>query len=98
MRVAGQFTQLWENAAPQGAGSYWPKTRMAERIVDLNQPVEAVMRHVHAFGATGSFVFLGGAWLTVKRAVDGRSHTMQFQAPWLMFITSASWQPCRMAT
>ena len=42
---------------------------MAERIIDLNQPVEAVLRHVRAFGATGSFVFIGGAWLTVKRAV-----------------------------
>ena len=42
---------------------------MAERIIDLNEPVETVLRHVRAFGATGSFVFLGGAWLTVKRAV-----------------------------
>jgi methionyl-tRNA formyltransferase len=69
VRVAGQFTQLWENAVPQEAGSYWQKTKMAERIIDLNQPVEAVRRHVRPFGATGSFVLLGGAWLLVKRAV-----------------------------
>lgn len=68
-RVAGQFAQLWESAVPQNAGSYWKKTRMAERIIDLNQPVEAILRHIRAFGATGSFVFLGGAWLTIKRAV-----------------------------
>ena len=76
-RVAGFFPQLWAQAKPQGEGSYWPKETLAERVIDFNQPVEAVLRHIRAFGATESLAKVNGAWLVVRRAVGWAEPPMQ---------------------
>ena len=68
-RVAGQFIELWEHAQPQGEGSYWEKHTLWERVIDFQKPVESIMLHIRAFGATESLANINNTWLTVKRAV-----------------------------
>jgi methionyl-tRNA formyltransferase len=67
-RVAGQFDDLWQQAKPQEAGSYWPKYRLAETVIDFHQPIDTILRHVRAFGAVECLAKIEGAWLLVKRA------------------------------
>ncbi len=68
-KVAREFMPLWEQAVPQGEGSYWKKPTLQERIIDFQQPVADILRHIRAFGSTESLANIGGAWLIVKRAV-----------------------------
>jgi methionyl-tRNA formyltransferase len=68
-RMADYFPELWVQAMPQGEGSYWPNYTLAERVIDFNQPVAAVLRHIRAFGATESLARVNGTWVVVKRAV-----------------------------
>ena len=68
-RVAADFPRAWAQARPQGEGSYWPKLALAAHVVDFRQPVEGVLRHVRAFGATGSLAAIGATWFAVRRAV-----------------------------
>jgi methionyl-tRNA formyltransferase len=71
-RVAGDFATLWRNATPQAGGSYWPLSPVAERVIDFHQPVETILRHIRAFGATQSLAHVGPVWLGVTRAVGWR--------------------------
>jgi methionyl-tRNA formyltransferase len=68
-RVACEFTELWEQAQPQEAGSYWKRYELNEIIIDFQKPVESIMRHIRSFGVTGSFANLSYSLLIVKRAV-----------------------------
>jgi methionyl-tRNA formyltransferase len=68
-RVAGQFAELWREARPQAEGSYCPKFRLEEHVIDFRAPVESILRHIRAFGANGSLASIGMAWHTVQRAV-----------------------------
>ena len=68
-KVAGQFTGLWDQATPQKGGSYWPKHTLKERVINFHTPVENVMRHIRAFGATESLANINNTWLVIKRAV-----------------------------
>src|SRR6202050_2340456 len=62
MRVAGQFTELWERAEPQCGAGYWRKHEVAEHVIDFGEPTDSVLRHVRAFGANGSLACVGGVW------------------------------------
>jgi methionyl-tRNA formyltransferase len=76
-RVAGQFDQLWQQAIPQEAGSYWPKYRLAETVIDFHQPIEIILRRVRAFGAVECLAKIEDVWLLVKRATgwaEAHSH------------------------
>jgi methionyl-tRNA formyltransferase len=68
-RLARQFTELWEQATPQGEGSYWPNYKIEERVIDFHQPVAGVLRHIRAYGRTESLARVNDRWLIVKRAV-----------------------------
>jgi len=68
-KVAVQFIQLWDQAKPQGQGSYWKKYSIAAHIVDFNKPVDVVLRHIRAFGTTESLANVNNTWLIVKRAI-----------------------------
>ncbi len=68
-RLAGQFAEKWEQARPQGTGSYWNKPEMKECVIDFHRPVEAVMRHIRAYGAMESLAYVNNKWVIVKRAV-----------------------------
>jgi methionyl-tRNA formyltransferase len=68
-RVAGQFIELWRQARPQEGGTYWKKSELTEHIIDFQKPVEGIMRHIRAFGDSGSLARIGKTWFTVRRAV-----------------------------
>lgn len=67
-RVARDFPALWRAAVPQDSGSYWPKINLRERVLDFGKPLAELLRHVRAYGRTGSIINLAGTWLIVKRA------------------------------
>jgi methionyl-tRNA formyltransferase len=67
-RIARQFVQLWDEAKPQTGGSYWPKITPRDRVIDFQQPVGAILRHIRAFGTTQSLSFLADHWMAVPRA------------------------------
>lgn len=76
-RVATHFTELWDQAKPQEGGSYWERHTLRERIISFQKPVETIMRHIRAYGATQSFANISNTWMTVTRAVgwtEGHSH------------------------
>lgn len=49
-RVAANFAELWDNAQPQGKGSYWPMLTEEDRKLDFGLPVESILRRIRAFG------------------------------------------------
>jgi len=67
--VASRFTELWERAEPQKEGSYWKSPTVNERVIDFQASVDTVLRHIRAFGATGTLAKINDTWLTVKLAV-----------------------------
>lgn len=69
VRISRDFETLWDQATPQDEGSYWPLNTIEERIIDFQQPVESIMRHIRAFGDTESLAHVNAAWLGVKRAL-----------------------------
>jgi methionyl-tRNA formyltransferase len=68
-RVAGDFHRLWDGSRPQGEGSYWPRLKDASRTLDFTQPVERVMRVVHAYGLIECIAPLHGRTVFVRRAL-----------------------------
>jgi methionyl-tRNA formyltransferase len=68
-RLAGCFVESWERAAPQGEGAYWKLPGLRERVINFHAPVDSILLHVRAFGATGSLANIGATWFAVKRAV-----------------------------
>jgi methionyl-tRNA formyltransferase len=68
-RIAADLPDLWARATPQGNGFYWRMPQLSERVIDFDAPVDDVLLHVRAYGATGSLANIGGAWFAVKRAV-----------------------------
>jgi methionyl-tRNA formyltransferase len=70
MQVAGQFKQLWNNAAPQVGGSYWPRWSHVDRLINFAMPVDHIICHVRAFGFVESLVSLSNqVVLSVRHAV-----------------------------
>ncbi len=67
--VAERFDDLWARATPQGPGQYWPNATITDRVLDLAEPVDAIMLKVRAFGATGSLVRVNGVWFVLVRAL-----------------------------
>jgi methionyl-tRNA formyltransferase len=67
-QVAGNFSALWKDAAPQCGGSYTPWWTEAERTIDFSLPIEAIMRHVRAFGLLESLARINNTTLHVRRA------------------------------
>jgi methionyl-tRNA formyltransferase len=67
-RVATEFEPLWQAAAPQGTGSYWPRPSEQDRTIDFNQPVEIIMRQVRAFGDLECVAQINDATIFVHRA------------------------------
>jgi methionyl-tRNA formyltransferase len=68
-RVAAHFSELWTEATPQTDGSYWPRFKMKQRIVDFSKPVKEILHFIRAFGDTECLVKIYDNWFIVKRAV-----------------------------
>lgn len=68
-KVALDFKELWNNAVPQESGSYWKKKTLKDRVLNFNNSVDSIMRHLRAFGATGSAAKVNNTWIIVKQGV-----------------------------
>jgi methionyl-tRNA formyltransferase len=67
-RIGRNVRRLWDNARPQGPGSYWKGSTDDDRLLDFEQPVETIMRTVRAFGLTETIARLSGSIIYVRRA------------------------------
>ncbi len=67
-RIAAGFDPLWDGAAEQGPGSYWPVWSEQERSVDFTQPVATIMRQIRAFGDLECIANINGMTIFIHRA------------------------------
>lgn len=67
-RLADGLPDLWERAAPQGPGSYWPRVTERQRTLDWSGGVADVLRTVRAFGSIETIATVGGRRLFVWSA------------------------------
>jgi len=67
-RVGRNVHSLWDQAKPQGPGSYWKGSTDDDRMLDFTQPVETIMRTVRAFGLTESIARISNGVVYVRRA------------------------------
>jgi methionyl-tRNA formyltransferase len=80
-RLAGRIGRgvetLWDQARPQGPGSYWKASTDDDRRLDFTQPVETILRTVRAFGLTESIAKVSNSVIYVRRAAgwtESHSH------------------------
>jgi methionyl-tRNA formyltransferase len=71
-RVAADFEALWNDAAEQADGCYWPRITDAARTIDFAQPVDHAMRIVRACGFFECIAPLHGKKVFVRRAAAWR--------------------------
>jgi methionyl-tRNA formyltransferase len=67
--VADRFVELWEQARPQGAGSYYPLWSEQDRRLDFSQTVAQILCRVRAFGPVECLARVNDVTLFVRRAV-----------------------------
>ncbi len=67
-RVIADFPTLWQQAQPQGPGSYWPRWSEAERTLDLTGPLASIQRQLRAFGDINCLAEANGVGFVVHRA------------------------------
>jgi methionyl-tRNA formyltransferase len=67
-RISQELPELWLNARPQGAGSYWKRTTDADRMLDWANGVTDVLRTVRAFGSIETIARIGGSEIFVASA------------------------------
>lgn len=67
-RVAGNLPALWENATPQGEGSYTRLWNDADRTIDFTRRVNDILRQIRAFGLIECIAKLNDKTLFVRRA------------------------------
>jgi hypothetical protein len=87
--VATRFNELWEHAEPQKQGTYWKLPNLEERVIDFRRPVEEIVLHIRAYGASGSLANIGNHWFVVRRAV-GWSETHSNPLGCIMHIFNKS--------
>jgi methionyl-tRNA formyltransferase len=66
--LANGLPQLWDDARPQGQGSYWPRISQAQRTLDWSRPVAEVLRNIRAFGTIETLGQLDGKRVYVWEA------------------------------
>jgi methionyl-tRNA formyltransferase len=59
---------LWDQAKPQGPGSYWPRMTQAQRTLDWTGGVADVLRTVRAFGSIETFAQVSSRYIYVWAA------------------------------
>ena len=63
------FDRLWQNARPQGEGSYWREPTLEDRTIDWSMGVDSIMKIVRAFGKFESCATFGGKDWVIRDAV-----------------------------
>lgn len=77
-QVAAALPALWEQAVPQGEGSYWPRWTEQERRIDFATPVASIERHVRAFSCVEAIARINGVDIYIRRiAVWPEAHGHQ---------------------
>jgi methionyl-tRNA formyltransferase len=64
-RLADELPELWEQAKPQGPGSYWPRITQAQRTIDWSRGVEDALRTIRAFGSIEAFAQVDSRYIYV---------------------------------
>ena len=78
-RVAADLPILWEQARPQGEGTYWPHwSDEPERVLDFSDTVESNMRRIRAFGNLECIAVVNGINIFVGSA-GGRQETHTYE-------------------
>ncbi|WP_112664513.1 methionyl-tRNA formyltransferase [Microvirga flavescens] len=72
--LAEDLPNLWAQAKPQGAGSYWPRITQKDRTLDWTRGVEDVLRRVNAFGSIESVAEIQSRLLHVWSADGWTEH------------------------
>lgn len=67
-RLADDLPRLWDEARPQGPGTYWPRITQPERTVDWTGNVEDALRTIRAFGSIEAFAQVDSRYLYVWEA------------------------------
>lgn len=67
-RLAAGLPELWRDARPQGAGSYWPLPAWSARTIDWSAGVADALRLVRAFGSVEAVADLGASRIYVRAA------------------------------
>jgi methionyl-tRNA formyltransferase len=66
--LAQDLPRLWDEARPQGAGSYWPRVTQAQRTIDWSGSVTDVLRTIRAFGSIETFARVDSRYVYVWNA------------------------------
>ena len=66
--LATELPRLWQAAAPQGNGSYWPRIGEVQRTLDWTRSVAEVLRTIRAFGSIETIAPVNGTRLYVRAA------------------------------
>lgn len=67
--VAANFHHYWDNARPQGEGTYFKLWTAADRTLDLTRTVDEVLRRIRAFGQIECLAVVNDVTVFVHRAV-----------------------------
>ncbi|PVE22227.1 formyl transferase [Microvirga sp. KLBC 81] len=74
--IAGQLVddlpRLWEEAKPQGPGTYWPRITQTERTINWTGSIEDVLRTIRAFGSIEAFAQVDSRYVYVWEASGWR--------------------------
>lgn len=68
VRLTEELPRLWNEARPQGLGTYWPRITQKERTVDWASNVEDVLRTIRAFGSIETFAQIDSRYVYVWEA------------------------------
>lgn len=94
-RIAPDLAEFWDNAEPQGKGTYWQLTTKQDRTLDFSASVETIMRKIRAFGRLETIAQIDAATIYVRQAAgwtEAHSHKpgtlVQFNTQ--IFVIAAS--------
>jgi methionyl-tRNA formyltransferase len=66
--LARDLPRLWDEARPQGQGSYWPRVTQAQRTINWTGRVTDVLRTIRAFGSIETFARVDSRYVYVWSA------------------------------
>ncbi|WP_262029515.1 methionyl-tRNA formyltransferase [Microvirga sp. Mcv34] len=68
LQLSEDLPRLWEEARPQGPGSYWPRITQTQRTIRWAGSVRDVMRTIRAFGSIEAFAQIESRYVYVWEA------------------------------
>ncbi|WP_114945032.1 methionyl-tRNA formyltransferase [Microvirga calopogonii] len=68
LQLLDDLPRLWDEARPQGPGTYWPRITQAQRTIHWAGGVQDIMRTVRAFGSIEAFAQIESRYVYVWEA------------------------------